>query len=292
MLASSNGHKDIVQLLIGKGAILDVQLEDDWTALMLTSSKGHKDIVQLLIDNGAILDVQKKDGYTALMLASSKGHKDIVKLLIDKGAKLDLQEKDGSTALMLASIKGDKDIVQLLTGAETSRINSMGIVTRDCAERKECREIVDLFEKVSYIIHDCYRFSVRCITCVFTHGTFLIVTQKVSRNKMVHRTANNSSKTISPDCTTTLNKGSFRGYKDIPQPLFNKEPLLGTKYYDGTMALLGASRHGQRDESQLHIDKEAETAIINNNGNTARDHAESNGHTEFVDFPNKVDDIF
>ena len=51
--------------------------------------KMEKDIVQILIDKGASINTKNEYGFTALMLASSNGHKDIVELLIDKGADID-----------------------------------------------------------------------------------------------------------------------------------------------------------------------------------------------------------
>jgi len=53
---------------------------------------------------------------------------------------------------------------------------------------------------------------------------------------------------------------------------------------DGTTPLMCASFLGYKDIVHLLILKEANTAVKNNNGDTARDLAESNGHTEFVEF--------
>lgn len=84
--------------------------ENGMTALSVASFRGNKGIAKLLIDKGANLDLQEDEGFTALML----GDMDLVKLLEDKGANLDLQNNEGNTALMLASYRGDKDIVKLL----------------------------------------------------------------------------------------------------------------------------------------------------------------------------------
>ncbi|KAK4220982.1 ankyrin repeat-containing domain protein, partial [Podospora fimiseda] len=55
-------------------------------ALQAASSEGHQEIVKLLLDKGA--DVNAQGGFygNALQAASSEGHQQIVKLLLDKGA--------------------------------------------------------------------------------------------------------------------------------------------------------------------------------------------------------------
>ena len=52
---------------------------------MYAASEGHGDIVRMLLDDGDRVDrtLQTKDGRTALMFAASKGHGDIVRMLLD-----------------------------------------------------------------------------------------------------------------------------------------------------------------------------------------------------------------
>ena len=43
-------------------------------------------VVQALLDKGATVNIQDEDGYTALTRASLKGHEGVVKALLEKGA--------------------------------------------------------------------------------------------------------------------------------------------------------------------------------------------------------------
>jgi ankyrin repeat protein len=60
----------------------------------LATENGHKEVVELLINKG--IDLNEKDNYgnTALRLASFYGFKEVVELLINKG--IDLNEKDNN----------------------------------------------------------------------------------------------------------------------------------------------------------------------------------------------------
>jgi uncharacterized protein (TIGR02145 family) len=114
MLASNIGYTEVCQILLSKGAKVDLQSDDGGTALMLASQGGFIEIVKLLLDRGANVDLQTDFGETALMLASQNKQTEIAKLLLDKSLNLDLKTNNGVTALMYASINGDVEIVKLL----------------------------------------------------------------------------------------------------------------------------------------------------------------------------------
>jgi serine/threonine-protein phosphatase 6 regulatory ankyrin repeat subunit B len=54
---------------------------------MLASENGHADVVKELLVKGANVNLQARDGTMALSAASKEGHTDIVRLLINAGAK-------------------------------------------------------------------------------------------------------------------------------------------------------------------------------------------------------------
>lgn len=92
----------VVKLLLTANSI-DVNIRDKngRNPLIWAASKGVYDIAQLLIDKGADLNLRtKKEGYTALTTSIVFGHKELAKLLIVKGANLDLRDKNDRTALM------------------------------------------------------------------------------------------------------------------------------------------------------------------------------------------------
>jgi|GEM_PF-6703201 len=88
------------------------------TALMQASIYRHKDIVNLLLNKGANPNFNGGSaGMTPLMAAANKGHEDIVKLLLDNGADRNMRNVWHSTALDLAKKNGYKAIVALIEAA-------------------------------------------------------------------------------------------------------------------------------------------------------------------------------
>lgn len=114
LFAAQNGHKEVVKVLLAKGAKIDVQAKDGVTALIQACQDGHAEIVQALLDHGAQIDIQKDDGWTALMVAAQNGFEGIVKALLASGADINHQTKDGWTALILSAQNGHKTVVQTL----------------------------------------------------------------------------------------------------------------------------------------------------------------------------------
>jgi ankyrin repeat protein len=76
------------------------------------------------LDRGANINAEDSEGYTALINASVTNSPDIVRLLISKGANVNAPsnlmvkgKKAGFTPLMIAKAKGRQEIVKLLTEA-------------------------------------------------------------------------------------------------------------------------------------------------------------------------------
>jgi len=80
------GFKDIVVLLIAKGANVNTKDNWDWTPLH-SAVYGHKDIVELLIAKGADVNARDAEGRTPLSYAKEEGHTEIVELLRKHEAK-------------------------------------------------------------------------------------------------------------------------------------------------------------------------------------------------------------
>ncbi len=88
------------------------------TALIEAVQKGHKDVVQILLERGAAADIQEKySGNTALIYAARLGYQDIVKILLAYGARVDCRNSSGKTALDMAEEKKHSAISSILRTA-------------------------------------------------------------------------------------------------------------------------------------------------------------------------------
>jgi ankyrin repeat protein len=86
--------------------------EDSYTALTMAAFKGQATVVELLLERGAQLDMRDSSGKTPLMCAAGMGHTGIVELLWKKGASLNVKNNKNQTALMWAAIAGRTGTVE------------------------------------------------------------------------------------------------------------------------------------------------------------------------------------
>ncbi|OCK91594.1 ankyrin, partial [Cenococcum geophilum 1.58] len=81
LMYAAQGHKAVLQLLLGKRAEVRVTDDDGQTALHWAARYGYEDIVGELLKTGAILDATSRHG-TALSWAANSGHNAVVRPLL------------------------------------------------------------------------------------------------------------------------------------------------------------------------------------------------------------------
>lgn len=172
--ACKTGASGIVELLIEKGADVNVKNEDIGTPLTVACEMGHFRVVEVLLKNEA--DVSLEDGYETVPLTAAyeNNHFDIVELLIKNGcenqnktlsaacfegdisavkkflkAGANVNLKDGViTPIKAACIAGHSDIVKLLidVGADVNlRDGDRSIAINNSMQKRtfKCGERVD-----------------------------------------------------------------------------------------------------------------------------------------------------
>ena len=123
--AARAGWAKSAELLLAKGARLDVRDAQGRTPLLLAAFYGRADLAGMLIAKGASIGDRDELGSTALHLAALNGHKEIVDLLISKGASLNDRNLRNGTPLSIAVREGHEEIVKALitAGAQQSSLS-------------------------------------------------------------------------------------------------------------------------------------------------------------------------
>lgn len=100
MLASLKGQTDLVKKLIARGA--DVN-KPGWAPLHYAATNGHTEIMTLLLENHAYIDASSPNDSTPLMMAALYGTPSAVKLLLEAGADPSIKNRLGLTAIDFAN---------------------------------------------------------------------------------------------------------------------------------------------------------------------------------------------
>lgn len=144
--AAYNGHVEIVEYLISKGADLNALSNSGSTPLHGAAFHGHPDAVRALIEKGAEIDIKNNGGYTPFLGACAGGRFDAASLLIEHGADINALTADSNSALQNALWNNNQDLVKILVekGADVDRLNQQGVSPLYFAVAYRDEEISDL----------------------------------------------------------------------------------------------------------------------------------------------------
>ncbi len=110
-LAALRGSLPMVKRLVEAGAQVDTP---NWSPLMYAAFNGHADVVEYLLGRGASIDAQAKNGFTPLIAASRNGSQKTVALLLKRGAKPNLLTQTNETAMDWALKNNNTDAANML----------------------------------------------------------------------------------------------------------------------------------------------------------------------------------
>ena len=134
--AAMFGRAAVLEVLLARGAKLELTTDAGETALHWGSLNGHTAVCALLLSAGADPNAQQVKGKTPLMLASEQGCHEIVQLQIDAGAECGLRDGSNRTALEYAIAHGHERCIDILRHASTRRVQLQYL-----DKRRECEDI-------------------------------------------------------------------------------------------------------------------------------------------------------
>ena len=113
--AARQGHVDMAELAIAKGAHLGPQDAGGFTPLHHAIQRGRRETALLLLANDAPTNVRDYQSKCApLHIVAANGDKDMVRLMLDKGADVNAKTRFGNTPLHLAP---DREMAEMLLAA-------------------------------------------------------------------------------------------------------------------------------------------------------------------------------
>jgi cytochrome c len=112
-VASEGGNVELAQLLVSRGADVNITVKLQRTPLYGAVKAGHADVVKLLLDSGADPNKVAKL-QTPLHVAAETGCLQCVIDLVGAGAEVNALLKNGSPPIHLAKRSGHEDIVAYL----------------------------------------------------------------------------------------------------------------------------------------------------------------------------------
>jgi len=145
MVAAKTNNFPLANLLLEKGANVNIRNKYRETAIMLASYHGQTDMVKLLHSHGA--DIHHA-GWNPLLYAATNGHMATMRWLLDEKADVNAPSDNGTTPLMMAVRGNHVDAVQLLLsrGADMRRKNEQGENALDWAKKRDYPRIVQLLD--------------------------------------------------------------------------------------------------------------------------------------------------
>jgi len=120
MYAALHGEMSIVRRLIEREAQVN---KTGWTPLHFAASNGHDEVVSVLLEHHAYIDAESPNRTTPLMMAARMKHPSTVRLLLQEGADPTPVNQSGMSAADYARNSGDQALsASLAEAAEAFRI--------------------------------------------------------------------------------------------------------------------------------------------------------------------------
>ncbi|MCI4389531.1 hypothetical protein PGIGA_G00099080 [Pangasianodon gigas] len=277
MLAAEQGSLEIVQELIRRGANVNLDDVDCWSALISAAKEGHVEVVKELLDNSAYIEHRDMGGWTALMWAAYKGRVEVAKVLLENGANPNTTGQQYSVyPIIWAAGRGHAEIVKLLLkqGAKVNCSDKYGTTPLIWAARKghyDC--VMHLLENGADVDQEGANSMTALIVAV-KGGYTEVVKELLKRNPNVNMT--------DKDGNTALMIAAKEGYTEIVQDLLDAGTYVNIPDRSGDTVLIGAVRGGHVEIVRALLHKYADIDIRGQDNKTALYWAVEKGNATMV----------
>uniref|UniRef100_A0A671XCM0 Ankyrin 2a, neuronal n=1 Tax=Sparus aurata TaxID=8175 RepID=A0A671XCM0_SPAAU len=279
-LAAKEGHKDLVEELLERGAPVDSSTKKGNTALHIASLAGQKEVVRLLVKRGANINSQSQNGFTPLYMAAQESHLEVVRYLLENEGNQSIATEDGFTPLAIALQQGHNSVVSLLLEHDTKgkvRLPALHIAarkddTKSAALLLQNDHNADVQSKM--MVNRTTESGFTPLHIAAHYGNVNVSTLLLNRGAAVDFTARNG--------ITPLHVASKRGNTNMVALLLDRGAQIDAKTRDGLTPLHCAARSGHDPAVEILLEKGAPLLARTKNGLSPLHMSAQGDHIECV----------
>ncbi|CAG2207408.1 ANK [Mytilus edulis] len=223
-MASSNGHTDIVKLLLERNPNVDLCYNDGFSPLIHSCLSNNTSIVQLLVKHKPDINSQALFGFNALLLSVQNENVEITKLLLENNADCNIciqsKESIADTVNNHPQYTLDKlkqDLFNVFVKNKSSHVT-------DYVNKKSVDYAFDVVAGSSPLHFACFEGNIDIVSCLLDHNANINMTKE--------------------DGTTPLFLHVKIGHEDIVRLLLDKGADTQICRLDGASPLTIATDNG------------------------------------------------
>lgn len=261
--ACQKGHYEIVQLLLHKGANINLCGEDGASPLYIACENGHKNIVQFLLETGAMINLCKNNGASPLLIACQNGQESTVEHLLKNGADVNSCMNDRVSPLYVACQNQNDNIVQILlengAGINVCKTNGTSPLYKACQTKKD--STVQILLEHGADINLCDEYGI---------NPFYVACQNESISTVKLLLMNNANINFcNKDGASSLYKACQNGHISTVQFLLQSGADINLCDINGVSPLHKATQNKNRYILQLLLSSGSKINLRSNYGETA-----------------------
>ncbi|KAK9540143.1 hypothetical protein VZT92_002612 [Zoarces viviparus] len=279
-LAAKEGHKDLVEELLERGAPVNSPTKKGNTALHIASLAGQKEVVRLLVKRGADVNFQSQNGFTPLYMAAQENHLEVVRYMLENEGNQSIATEDGFTPLAIALQQGHNSVVSLLLEHDTKgkvRLPALHIAarkddTKSAALLLQNDHNADVQSKM--MVNRTTESGFTPLHIAAHYGNVNVSTLLLNRGAAVDFTARNG--------ITPLHVASKRGNTNMVALLLDRGGQIDAKTRDGLTPLHCAARSGHDPAVEILLERGAPILARTKNGLSPLHMSAQGDHVECV----------
>ncbi|CAG2199669.1 unnamed protein product [Mytilus edulis] len=278
LLASQNGHCDIVKLLLEKNANVDQCNSAGESPLYKACQKGCIDIVKLLLERNLNVDLFDNNDCSPLLQSNQKGHTDILNLLLTKNSNIDSYDNMRVTLLIKSCLK--------TTRCTKWKSRNCSTIVKNCADCNICFNSKDaLLDRKQNEIFTILVNNTSKSAAYYVRKKFLNDLAEYPYQYTITSYKNSTSVYYALYIvagSSPLHMACFMGWTDVVHCLLEHKANINMAKEDGTTPLSYACEVGHTEIVEILLDQNANIDQCDNDGFTPLIKSCLNNHTSTV----------